>query len=76
VNYKEVDWRLTNYSMVTPDQQWMEQQAGKVTMKDWGLPAHSRYLLHDGDGKFCPVFGRGDPSPQGQALTLPARSPN
>src|SRR6516164_664683 len=35
----------------------MEQQARNVTMKDWGFPAHSRYLLHDGDGKFCPVLG-------------------
>ena len=22
-----------------------------------GDRSHSRYLLHDGDGKFCPVFG-------------------
>ena len=29
-----------------PDQQWMEQQARNVTMKDWGFLAHSRYLLH------------------------------
>ena len=34
----------------------MEQQARNVTMKDRGFLAHSRYLLHDGDGKFCPVF--------------------
>src|SRR5215471_3461240 len=39
-----------------PDQQWMEQQARNVTMKDWGFLAHSRYLLHDRDGKFCPGF--------------------
>ena len=25
-----------------------------VTMKDWGFLAHSRLLLHDHDGKFCP----------------------
>jgi hypothetical protein len=35
----------------------MEQQARYVTMQDWGFLAHSGYLLHDGDGKFCPVFG-------------------
>ena len=34
----------------------MAQQARNVTMKDWGFLAHSRYLLHDRDGKFCPVF--------------------
>jgi hypothetical protein len=34
----------------------MEQQARNVTMKDWGFLAHSRYLLHDRDGKFCPMF--------------------
>ena len=39
-----------------PDQQWMEQQARNVTMRDWGFLAHSRFLLHDRDGKFCPVF--------------------
>jgi len=39
-----------------PDQQWIEQQARNVTMKDWGFLAHSRYLLHDRDAKFCPVF--------------------
>ena len=39
-----------------PDQQWMEQQARNVTMKDWGFLAQSRYLLHDRDGKFCPAF--------------------
>ena len=39
-----------------PDQQWMEQQARNVTMKDWGFLADTRYLLHDRDGKFCPGF--------------------
>lgn len=34
----------------------MEQQARNVTMKDWGFLAQSRYLLHDRDGKFCPVY--------------------
>jgi hypothetical protein len=42
-------------------------------MKDWGFLAHRRYLLHDGDGKFCPVFWRGDPSRQGQASEVAGR---
>ena len=46
-----------------PDQEWMEQQARNVTIKDWGFLATSRYLLHDRDGKVKP-------------LKLPPRSPN
>jgi hypothetical protein len=41
-----------------PDQRWMEQQARKITMKDWGFLAHRRYLLHDGYGKFVRCFAR------------------
>src|SRR5205823_6706194 len=39
-----------------PDEPWMERQARNVTLKDWGFLAGSRYLLHDRDGKFCPMF--------------------
>ena len=35
----------------------MEQQARNVSMEDWGFLAQSRYLLQDGDAKFCPRFG-------------------
>ena len=59
-----------------PDQQWMEQQARNVTMKDWGFLAHSRYLLHDRDGKFCPVFREVIQAGKVKPLKLPARSPN
>jgi hypothetical protein len=59
-----------------PDQQWMEQQARKITMKDWGFLAHSRYLLHDRDGKFCPVFREVIQAGKVKPLKLPARSPN
>ena len=59
-----------------PDQQWMEQQARNVTMKDWGPLAHSRYLLHDRDGKFCPVFREVIQAGKVKPLKLPARSPN
>ena len=56
-----------------PDQQWMEQQARNVSMKDWGFLAPSRYLLHDRDGKFFSGVWRGDSSWQGQntAVTCP-----
>ena len=54
----------------------MEQQARNVTMKDWGFLAHSRYLLHDRDGKFCPVFREVIQAGKVRPLTLPARSPN
>ena len=59
-----------------PDQEWMEQQARNVTMKDWGFLATSRYLLHDRDGKFCPVFREVMQAGKVKPLKLPARSPN
>ena len=59
-----------------PDQEWMEQQARNITMKDWGFLAHSRYLLHDRDGKFCPVFREVIQAGKVKPLKLPARSPN
>jgi hypothetical protein len=59
-----------------PDQPWMEQQARNVTMKDWGFLGHSRYLLHDRDGKFCPVFREAIKAGKVRPLQLPARSPN
>lgn len=59
-----------------PDQQWMEQQARNVTMKDWGFLAQSRYLLHDRDGKFCPSFREVIRAGKVRTLQLPARSPN
>ena len=45
-------------------------------MKDWGFLAHSRYLLHDRDGKFCPVFREVMRAGKVKPLKLPARSPN
>jgi hypothetical protein len=59
-----------------PDQQWMEQQARNVTMKDSGFLAHSRYLLHDRDGKFCSGFREVIKAGKVRPLKLPARSPN
>lgn len=59
-----------------PDQQWMEQQARNVTMKDWGFLVQRRYLLHDRDGKFCPAFREVIRAGKVRTLQLPAHSPN
>jgi putative transposase len=45
-------------------------------MKDWGFLADSRYLLHDRDGKFCPVFREVMQAGKVKPLKLPARSLN
>jgi hypothetical protein len=42
----------------------------------WGFLTHSRYLLHDRDGKFCPVFREVIQAGKVKPLKLPARSPN
>jgi hypothetical protein len=39
-----------------PGQEWMEQQARNATMEEWGFLRGCRYLLHDGDTKFCASF--------------------
>jgi putative transposase len=45
-------------------------------MKEWGFLAHTRYLLHDRDGKFCPGFREIIKAGKVRPLKLPARSPN
>ena len=74
----QLETRRVCLAGITPysDQQWMEQQARNVTMKDWGFLAHSRYLLHDRDGKFCSGFREVIKTGKVRPLTLPARSPN
>ena len=47
-----------------------------MTMKALGFLAHSRYLLHDRDGKFCAVFREVIQARKVRPLRLPARSPN
>jgi putative transposase len=39
-----------------PDAAWMVQMARNITMDEWGFLAPRQYLIHDRDGKFCPVF--------------------
>lgn len=38
-----------------PGERWMTQVAPNVTMADWGFLAPGQYLIHDRDGKFCPL---------------------
>ena len=44
--------------------------------KNWGFLAYKRYLLHDGDGKFCPVLREVIQAGKVKPLKLPARCPN
>jgi putative transposase len=39
-----------------PNEQWMRQIARNATMEAWGFLAPGQYLLHDRDGKYCPIF--------------------
>jgi hypothetical protein len=47
---------------------------GKSNDEGLGPSAHSCYLLHDGDGKFCPMFGEMIQAGKVRPLKLPARS--
>jgi transposase InsO family protein len=59
-----------------PDQRWMGQIARNVTMADWGVLTSGHYLLHDRDGKYCPVFQRIIDDAGVTRVLLPPRSPN
>ena len=59
-----------------PDQDWLEQQARKLTMEQWGCLRGCRYLLHDRDTKFCESFRELIESGSVKPIRLPARSPN
>jgi putative transposase len=54
----------------------MEQMARNVTMEQLGFLQSCRYLLHDGDPKFCGSFRELVKSGGVEPLKLPARSPN
>jgi transposase InsO family protein len=45
-------------------------------MEAWGFLSGFRFLIHDRDGKFCPVFRRRLESAGVRSLPLPARSPD
>jgi transposase InsO family protein len=59
-----------------PDQRWMGQIARHVTMADWGVVTAEHYLIHDRDGKYCPVFQRIIDDAGVTRIPLPPRSPN
>ena len=61
---------------VHPNEAWMMQVARNSTMTDWGFLSKMRYLLHDGDSKYCRAFRRVLKDGGVQPLTLPWRSPN
>jgi putative transposase len=59
-----------------PDQRWMGQIARNVTLADWGVLTSGHYLIHDRDGKYCPVFQRIIDGAGVTRVLLPPRSPN
>jgi putative transposase len=62
--------------MPHPDECWMTQIARNVTMAEWGFLAPGQYLIHDRDGKFCPMFQQIIDAAGVKRIPLPARSPN
>jgi hypothetical protein len=59
-----------------PNESWMKQIARNVTMDERGFLHGQRYLIHDGDSKFCEAF-RAILKPTGvDPIKLPPRSPN
>ncbi len=59
-----------------PNEQWMRQIAGNVTMEEWGFLAPGQYLIHDRDGKYCPAFQQIIDAAGVTRVPLPPRSPN
>jgi putative transposase len=59
-----------------PNEQWMRQIARNVTMEAWGFLAPGQYLIHDRDGKYCPIFQQIIDAAGIKRIPLPARSPN
>jgi putative transposase len=59
-----------------PDQRWMTQMARNVTMADCDVLGPGQYLLHDRDGKYCPMFQRTIDAAGVTRVPLPPRSPN
>jgi transposase InsO family protein len=59
-----------------PNEQWMRHIARNVTMGAWGFLAPGQYLIHDRDGKYCPIFQQIIDAAGIKRVLLPARSPN
>ena len=59
-----------------PHEPWMTQVARNLTMADVGFLVDHRYLIHDRDGKYCPVFDATLRDGGVTPVRLPPRSPN
>ncbi|MHC4198602.1 MAG: integrase core domain-containing protein [Planctomycetota bacterium] len=59
-----------------PDTPWMMQIARNVTMEGTGFLNGMKYLIHDGDAKFCPAFDYIVESAGVDLVPLPPRSPD
>jgi putative transposase len=59
-----------------PTEEWMQQIARNLTDIDSGALRHQKYLLHDGDTKFCAGFRSILRDGGVEPLRLPPRSPN
>ena len=59
-----------------PTQEWMQQVARNLTDAEVGALRSQRYLLHDGDTKFCERFRSILRDGGVEPLRLPASSPN
>jgi putative transposase len=59
-----------------PNQAWMKQVARNLTMEEWGFLSPGHYLIHDGDGKYCPAFQQLIEESGVKRVPLPPRSPN
>jgi transposase InsO family protein len=59
-----------------PNEQWMRQIARHVTMEAWGVLAPGQSLIHDREGKYCPIFQQLIDAAGITRIPLPARSPN
>src|SRR5262245_32609407 len=73
-----LDSRRVDIAGITihPDELWMQQMAGNVTMEECGTLRDCRYLLHDRDTKYTQSFRAIIASGQVEPLALPARCPN
>jgi transposase len=59
-----------------PDTPWMMQIARNITMEGTGFMSGMKYLIHDGDSKFCPAFDHIIESAGTDLVPLPPKSPD
>jgi hypothetical protein len=59
-----------------PNEPWMVRVARNVTMEAWGVLSLGQDLIHDRDGKYCPVFQQSIDAAGVTRVPLPPRSPH